>query len=170
MNCKCCLSKLMCKMEQKEKSQTFSKVINKRSIHGVTKLLDRVRKCQAATKYVLENKKKACVKNGNGILNKCEEKKALEPIEDDTSIVREKIDSKQNTCLHAPVCGSKFETSQFEKEQTLKDGNLHLNTIENRCSLSHARVINDNVIEQYSDNNSNTMPLGVLKNHKLIKF
>jgi hypothetical protein len=157
-------------MEQKQKGQTFSKVISKRTVHGVTKLLDRVKKCQATAKYVLENKKKACVKNENGILNKCEEEKALESIEDDTSIVREKIDSKQNTCFHASVCGSKCKTSQFEKEKTLKDGNLHSNTIENRCILSHARIINDNMIEQSSDNNSNTMPLGVQTYDKMITF
>ena len=156
-------------MEQKKKEQTFSKVISKRTIHGVTKLLDRVKKCQATARYVLENKKKACVKNENGILNKCEEEKSLEPIADDTSIVRKTIDSKQNTCFHASVCCSKCKTSQFQKDPTLKDGNVNLNTLETRCVLSHARVINDNMIEKSSDNISNTMPLGVLKYDKMIQ-
>ena len=151
------------RMEPKQKGQKFTKVISKRTIHGVTKLLDSVKKCQATAKDVLENKKKACVKNENGILNKCEEKKALEPIEDDTSIVRENIVSKQNTCFRASVCGSKFKTSQFKNEMTLKDGNLHLNKIENRFFSSHTHVVNDNMIEQCADSPRSTMPLGVLK-------
>ena len=165
-------------MEEEKSQPKFTKLINTCTIQRVTKLLDRAKKCQGTAKNVLESKKKACTKNENGCkLNKYEgeedEKEdtaTIKPtIVSDRSIVRKKIDLKQNTksChLFNTIYGSKFKTSQIEKDVTLKDGNLHLKEIGNQCcflaTMGNVHVIDDSLIKKSSDDKrSKNVPLGV---------
>ena len=167
-------------MERKRNGPKFTKLIDKCTIQSVTKLLDRAKKCQATSRSVLETKKKACTKNKNGCkLNKYQEDEQekeevtkttiIPPIVSDRSIVTEKIDLKQNTksCHYLnTIYDSKFETSQIEKDVTLKDGNIHLKEIENQCcflaTMKHVHVIDDSLIRKsFEDTRSNNVTQGV---------
>ena len=164
-------------MEQKPNGPKFPQLVNKRTIEGVTKLLDRAKKCQATAKNVLENKKRAYTKNQNGCkLNKYEKEKRIEEttpvnptIVSDGSIVTKKIDLEHDTMychFSNTIYGSKFETSQIEKDVTLKDGKLHLKEIGNQCcflsTMKHVNVLNDSKIGKCSDEKrSNNVQIGV---------